>query len=98
MSSDYGGIPIVRLELQGMKATLLHAIGERQASFDADVRAAVEQACSPANIRAVIEHEVQRSLEAAIADEVRRFYQSGEGRQAVRDAIRKRLGREEGMQ
>ncbi len=85
-------IPIIRLEIEGMKRTLMRALPEHAAEMDASVQAAVEAYCTPENIGAIIEKAVKDALDAAVKEEVRTFFQwSNPGRLAVREAVIKHL-------
>lgn len=84
-------IPVIRLEVERMKHSILAAFSEYQGKLDADLVAAVEAYCAPENIQAVIAREVQRVLDNVIREEVERFYRYGHGREVVKEAIRKVL-------
>ena len=85
------GIPVIRIELERMKKTLLVAINERFASLDMDVRAAVEKVCTPEHIATIIEQQAAAEIKAAITEEVSRFYRWGNGREAIKAAVAKML-------
>ena len=81
-------IPIIRLEVERMKETILHALPQHAAAMDASVQAAIEAYCTPGNIDAVVRQAVTQALDAAVKEEVREFFKgSKSGRQAVREAV-----------
>ena len=85
---------IVRLEVDHMRQSILHAITDYQLQMDADIRKAVEQACSPEHVRMVIFTEAQRVLDKVLAEEIQHFYSNGPGRKFVREKVMALLGRE----
>ena len=86
-----GGLPVIRLTLEGFQLSILAALTEREAAIDADIKAAVEAYLTPENVKAVIQHEVSIALERAVRDEVEQFYRVGAGRRLVRESIRHAL-------
>lgn len=84
-------IPIIRLEVERMKHSMVAAMSEYKAQIDADLQAAVEAFCSPENLRAVIADATNRELKRAIEEAVTHFFRSGAGREAVREAVLARL-------
>ena len=88
----YGTMPIVRLEVERLKSSVLHLFSEQALSLDSDIRAAVEAYCTPENIANVIATSVNDILDRAVRDEVDRFYREGSGRQRVAEAVRAALG------
>lgn len=85
-------VPIIRLEVEGMKHTLLTALSEHAARVDSGIQAAVEAYCTPENIQAVIDENVRQALDMALKEEVKSFFSwSKPGRIAVKEAVHKRL-------
>jgi len=85
-------IPIIRLEVEGMKRTICAALSEHAAQMDADIKAAVEDYCTPANLKRIVGETARRVLDTTIREEVEKFFRySGEGRKAVADAVRESI-------
>jgi len=85
---DNMNIPIIRLEVERMKHTILQALPQHAAAMDASVTAAIEAFCTQANIDSVVRVAAMEALNAAVKEEVRSFFQySKPGRQAVREAV-----------
>ena len=81
-------IPIIRLEVERMKQTILQALPQHVAAMDESVREAIEAYCTPENIGSIISQAVTNNLNEAVKDEVRSFFQySKPGREAVREAV-----------
>ena len=88
-------IPIIRLEIEAMEASILHAFSEYETQLDADLRASVETFCQPENIKRVIDAAVQSALNQAIREEVTKFFYYGQGRAIVAKVVLDRLTSEE---
>jgi hypothetical protein len=84
-------LPIIQLTVQGMKHSILHALSEYETTVAEELRRAVEEWCQPENVERVVSRHVHQVLDAAVHDEVERFYRRGEGAEVVREAIRRRL-------
>ncbi len=79
--------PIIRIQVEGMKHTIMLAMEQHLMKMDEDVKRAVEEACTPERVTAVIRNAAETEVKKAIESEVQNFYRSGAGRQAVRDAV-----------
>lgn len=78
---------IIRLEVEGMKHSVQVALSEYALQRDADIQKAIEHACSPANLARIIEDAARKAITECVADEMRRHFQYGPGRDAVREVI-----------
>lgn len=87
-------IPFVRLEVEGMKHSILCALSEYAEKMDKDIRSAVEIACDPENVKCIIAQAVAKEMKSAIDSEIRAFFSGGAGREAIRDAVDAKLTRE----
>ena len=85
-------MPIIRLEVERMKYSILTAMSEHLLQMDQDIQSAVDAACTPEKITAIVFDTASREIKAAIENEIRSFYAYGEGRKAIADAVRKQLG------
>ena len=81
-------IPIIRLEVQSMKHSIMVALTEHQAQMDEDIQKAVEAYCTDENISRVVRAAATAEMEQAIKEEVGAFFKYGDGRKAVRAAVR----------
>lgn len=80
-------IPIIRLEVEGMRHAIVTALTDHQATLDADIQAAVTAYCTPDNIGRVVQQHVSRELQTAVVAAVERFFRWGGGREAVESAV-----------
>lgn len=81
-------VPIISLEVQGMKNTMKLALMKEAALLDAAIQKAVEDYCTEENINSIVRREAMQQLDVALKQEVQDFFQwSGAGRAAVREAV-----------
>jgi len=85
---DSMGIPIIRMEVEGIRRTMVMALTEHAAQMDEDIKNAVEAYCTPENISRIIHEAAYRALDSAIKDEVTTFFRCGPGRKAVAEAVK----------
>lgn len=81
-------LPIITLEIQGMKHAIKTALIEHAVKMDSSIQQAVEEYCTEENINQIIKKTASDALDAAIKEEIRHFFQySQTGRLAVREAV-----------
>ena len=84
--------PIIKLEVNFMKSTMVRHLSEETAKVDSMVAKAVESYCSDENLQHVIDEEVKLALDSAVREEIRDFFSSTRsGRQAVREMVVRHL-------
>ncbi len=81
-------IPVIKLEVESMKYTVVTALQQHAALMDSSIQAAVESYCTPENIDAVVQEAAKQALDAAVKQEVRDYFWrwNANGRMAVREA------------
>lgn len=84
-------LPIIRLEVEGMKYAVVTALSAHAAQMDADIQAAVEAYCTPENIASVVRGAATEALDRAIKAEVQNFFNYGDGRKAVAAAVKESI-------
>lgn len=84
-------VPYVRLTVEGMTHSIILRLSEYEAERDAQIRAAVEAACTPENLARVVADAVRVALDKVVRDEVDQFFRYGAGRKVVREAVIARL-------
>jgi hypothetical protein len=88
-------VPIIRLEVEGMKYSICTALTQHAAQMDADIQAAVDAYCTPENIAAVVRTAARDALDRAIKAEVAAFFDYGApGRKVVAAAVKESLLKE----
>lgn len=80
-------VPIIRLELEGMRHSMLMAFSEHQGVLEDEVRSAVEKYCTPENLSLVIQAEAKRCLDAAVKRAIDDYFCWGEGKESVKAAV-----------
>jgi hypothetical protein len=87
-------VPIIKLEVEGMKYAIKTALSQHAAEMDTYIQAAVEDYCSEENLKAVVMEQAAEAIELAIQDEIGRFFRIGNGRRAMADAVNAVLEKE----
>ena len=80
-------IPIMRLEIQGMKHALSVALTEHTVKMDADIQDAINKFCTSENVKKIIDEEVGRNLNEIFRESVRDFLLRGDGRKTIEQAV-----------
>lgn len=89
-------VPIIKLEVERMKYSILTALSTHAVEMDSMVQAAVEAFCTEDNLHRIVREAVMQELNAAVREEVRNFFRcSAPGRQAVREAVIEHLNRQD---
>jgi hypothetical protein len=82
------GSPLIRIEFERMRQSVVMAITERQIAFDEMFQQALDEACNPERVQAELNREVRASLDRALKEEIGNFFKwGGDGRRHVRDAV-----------
>lgn len=87
----YDGLPIIRIEIESMRAAILTALSERALALDEHVKNAIDTFCEPKNIQAIVSAKAETCLKIAVENAVAEFFQHGPGRVAIRSAVNQRL-------
>ena len=84
-------MPIVRLEVESMRLSILHAFSNQMLQMDDNLKIAVDNFCTPENIQRIMNGEVERVMREVIQEELVKFYRHGEGRQIIAEKIKKNI-------
>lgn len=90
------GMPIIRMEIQGMRETLVAALSEHRALIDRDVQSAVEHFCESDQITLMVSQTVQDTLKKVLAETIQYHFQYGQGREDIDRAVQfslRKMGR-----
>lgn len=80
-------IPIIRLEVEGLKRSVIAALSDHAVQMDSDIIAAVESYCKPENISRIVHDAAKAEIDRVITEEVKAFFSKGPGRSAVAAAV-----------
>jgi len=87
--------PVIRLEVAGMKHTVMVALQKYAAEMDADVQRAIAAALTPEHVLSVISREVQVHMDSAIREAIESFFRyNGKGAEFIRRAVHERLAQQ----
>lgn len=87
-------IPIVRLEIEGMRQEIAVAFTQFQIKQDEMVQEALRLCLRPENVKAIIIEAVSEELQTAIEQEAKDFFRFGEGRELVKKLVIAKLKEE----
>jgi len=84
-------IPIIRLEVEGMRHSISVALSKHTMEMDAMIQDALASYCTPENIAHIIRSETTRALDEVIKQEISNFFYYGAGRRVVVEAVKEKL-------
>jgi hypothetical protein len=87
-------MPMIRLEVEGMRQTVVTALTARQLELDEYVRNALDVVCSPDNVQRIVQAAAEDAIQKAVAEEVAHFFRYGNGREAIKQAVSAVLDRD----
>lgn len=85
---------VIKLEVEGMRYSMLNAFSEHQGAMAEEVKRAVTEYCTPENLSSVVHKEARRCVDAAVAKAIDEYFRFGEGREAVKAAVLKLVATE----
>lgn len=87
-------IPILRLELEGIKKTLLTALWKHNCEIEHLVSQAVKEYCTEENLYDLIQNQARQVIASTIETEITNFYAYGKGRKVIQEAVKQTLENE----
>ena len=85
-------IPIIKLEIQGMRHTVCTALTQHTAVLDENIQKAVEEFCRPESLDALVRKIALQEINSAVSEEIQNFFRwSGNGRKAIKEAVIKAM-------
>lgn len=88
--------PIIKIELEGMKQCMMHAFSEQLLNMDKAFQVAIEDACRPEKVQALMTDAANRYIAEAVQSETKAFFLYGEGRRLIAAKVLETLRQEEG--
>lgn len=86
-----GPVPIMRIEIEGMRHALHTMLGEHSQLLNEELQKAVDAFVTPDNISRVIQESARTQLKAATEAAVADFFRYGAGRDKLKGAIQAHL-------
>jgi hypothetical protein len=87
-------IPIIKLEVEGMRQTMHMALSQYTLQFDQQIRESLDKFCTPENIAYIINAAANDTLRDVLKQETSNFFRHGAGYEAVLEAVHKKLTEE----
>ncbi len=87
-------LPIIKLEVSGMREQIAMAFTNWQFKQDAMVQEALKQVCTEENVQSIINDAVAKELTHAIEEETKSFFAYGDGRKLVRKLVLEKLSKD----
>jgi hypothetical protein len=81
-------LPIITLEVAGIRHTMKTMLAQHAAQMDEDIKAAVDGYCTPENLASVVQRAARQALDTAVREEIDKFFRYGDGRKAVAAAVK----------
>lgn len=78
-----------------MKQSMVHAFSQQMLNLDELFRAALDDACQPEKIQAVLTEAANKYVKEALETETKRYFMFGEGRKFIADKVKEKLDKEE---
>jgi len=88
---DFKPFPVIRLTIERMQESIVHALHERHLQLDQHVNNALEKFCSEGYIADLVETAARNAIAEAVKQETERYYLYGDGRHAIHAAVARRL-------
>lgn len=98
MSRDNMSIPIIKLEVEGMRRTVQMALSEFMVQQDAMLKAALDAYLTEDNISRIVNETVRVTIQDCIKDAAQNYYKYGEGAKHIRALVVERLNEQDRIQ
>lgn len=82
---------MIRFELEHIKQSVLAAFVQSKFEVQQLIENAVKLYCTPENLESVINATAKLEIDKAIQEEIRTFFQRGEGRKVIAELVKEKL-------
>lgn len=89
-------LPIIRIEIEGMRHSILRALSEREVQMDKHVADALQRYVDSGELARTIDREISAAIERAIKENAESYFRYGEGRKLIADMVAARIRAETG--
>jgi len=74
-----------------MRQCLLHAFSEELVKLDQQFRVAVEDACQPEKVQAVLTEAANKYMKQALEEETKSYFMYGDGQKSIAAKVKEKL-------
>lgn len=83
--------PAIRIELEGVRYQVLHALNTHNTEIEAVVKKELAKAIDTFDYAAVVKASVKEAVDGAVKDAVKSFFYHGGGRATIESAVKESL-------
>ena len=83
--------PIIRIEVEAMRAAMVHAFSQQCLEIDQQFQVAIEVACQPDNVQRILSEAAARYIKEAVDSEIKSYFLYGDGRKAIAAEVARML-------
>lgn len=84
--------PIIKLEIQSMKQSIMHAFTQQMMDISEEVQRALDRECTHENIQRIVNTAAKEAVEEAVSSAVKRWWAIDPvARELVNEAVASRL-------
>ncbi len=87
MISELKNMPMIRLELEGMRQAILHSFLKYNSELNKAVDEALKNAVSADSFFELVDREVREAVNECVAKEIKGYFGWGEGRKMISETI-----------
>ncbi len=84
-------IPLIRIEVESMRQSMIHAFSEQLVNMDQQFRAAVDDACNPQKVQTILTEAANKYFKQAVEEQTREYFLYGPGRNFIAEKVREKL-------
>lgn len=89
------GFPIIKLSVERMQQTMLHAFSQTQLDISNEVEKALKIACSQESIDSIVSIEAQKCVNEAVKEAMKKWWLTSEtGQNLIKQAISEKMEEE----
>lgn len=86
--------PIIKIEVQTMKQSMLHAFSQQMLGLDEMFKEALDDACQPEKVQNILTEAANKFIKEALETETKNYFTYGEGRKFIANKVKEKLNEE----
>lgn len=87
-------LPLIRIEVERMKHTMLHAFNQQTLRLDMMFKEALDDTCQPEKVQNILTEAANRFIKEALETETKNYFTYGEGRKFIANKVKEKLNEE----